>query len=113
MTGRDLARKIVGRHNVHLSAHSDRYDPLCQRVYLTIGTMMGTNCEALMTAAHECVHRLQHVRGERMGPRWFTPLRVWREWRAWIEAYRLARPYLPEPDQGDARAMKWRAFSYL
>lgn len=116
MTGGEFARRLIGRRNVYLSNHSDRYDPITGHVYLIAETMHGKGMEALMVAAHECAHRMMHQRKpwtRRRLWRSFKPVHAWIEWKAWAMAYEMAKGHLREEDAAEAHGMRWRALSYL
>lgn len=116
MTGSDFARKLVGRGNVHLSNHTDRYDPVTAKVYLSFDTSKGTGYEALMNASHECAHRMLHKRWpwtRHRTWRMFSPALVMIEWKAWAMAYQMTAPNLGAIEKRLAWRMRWKALTNL
>lgn len=117
MTGGDLARRLVGRHNVQLCPHPNKssYEPRTGKVSLDLASMQGSDMQALMVAAHECAHRLQHLQHPWLFRfRWFVPVALWLEWQAWTRAYEVVSPILKSnEDKDSAYLMRWMGLDYL
>lgn len=70
-TGGELARHLLDRFNLHdvkvvVTEAGDHYNPIDRTVALTEDKYSGKTLAAIVIAAHECGHALQHARGESM-----------------------------------------------
>lgn len=70
-TGASLARHLLDAHaltdvTVETTAVGDHYDPLTRSVRLAPEHHDGSSLTAIVIAAHEVGHALQHARGERL-----------------------------------------------
>lgn len=68
-SGGDMARHLLGRLGLHdvqveATATGDHYDPRSRTVRLTADKLDGRSLTAVVVAAHEVGHALQHARGE-------------------------------------------------
>lgn len=76
-TGGELARHLLDRFNLQdvkvvVTEAGDHYNPIDRSVALTQDKYDGKTLAAIVIAAHECGHALQHARGET-----FFHLRKW------------------------------------
>lgn len=76
-TGGELARHLLDRFNLQdvkvvVTEVGDHYNPMDRSVALTQDKYDGKTLAAIVIAAHECGHALQHARGET-----FFHLRKW------------------------------------
>jgi Zn-dependent membrane protease YugP len=76
-TGGELARHLLDRFNLHdvkvvVTEAGDHYNPMDRSVALTQDKYDGKTLAAIVIAAHECGHAVQHARGET-----FFHLRKW------------------------------------
>ncbi len=70
-TGASLARHLLDLHDLHAvtvetTPQGDHYDPLARAVRLLPAHHDGSSLTAIVIAAHEVGHALQHARGERL-----------------------------------------------
>ncbi|MDA0894663.1 MAG: zinc metallopeptidase, partial [Proteobacteria bacterium] len=76
-TGGELARHLLDRFDLHdvnvvVTEAGDHYNPHDRSVALTQDKYDGKTLAAIVIAAHECGHAIQHARGET-----FFHLRQW------------------------------------